>query len=135
MNSLNDFYYQFYFKLAYTCETKIYSINPNITIKNFINYIKHNARYDFHIEDNEDIEIVEAGQPNNINGRDAEQAPAIIASDETVRQKYGARYTTIAFYIRKIPAEIRLTIPEQYVEINEYNNSSTVNEIIGNENV
>jgi hypothetical protein len=132
MNSSTNFYYQFYFKLAYTCETKIYSINPNISIKNFIHDIKHKARIDFHIEDYEDIEIVEAGQPNNINGRDAEKAPAIEHSDESVYQRYGTRHNNIAFYIRKIPSEIRINIPEESIEIDEYNNNFPY---IGNENV
>ena len=118
MNRSNDSY-QFYFKLAYTCQTKIYDINPNISIRNFIEDIRYRARYDFNIEQDEDIEIIEAGQPNNINGRDAELAPAIEpCSDYTIREIYGNTYRSTAFYIRKIPIVYTLNLPEN-IELNE----------------
>lgn len=111
-------YYEFYFKLAYTCQTKIYSVNPDISIKNFIEDIKYRARIDFQIGLAEDIEIVEAGNPDNINGHDAELAPALEPIDTTIREFYENKYKNIAFYIRKIPCVLRINIPE-IVEIND----------------
>jgi hypothetical protein len=105
-------YYEFYFKLAYTCQTKFYLVNPDISIKNFIEDIKQRALIDFNAEPHEDIEIVEAGQSNNINGRDAELAPSLENSNDTVRQIYGGRYKTTAFYIRKIPRVLSIDMPE-----------------------
>jgi len=96
-------YYEFYFKMVYTCQTKFYTVNPDLSIKNFIEDIKNRAIIDFNINLNEDIEIVEAGNPDNINGRDAELAPALEPLDTTVRQIYGNRHKNIAFYIRRVP--------------------------------
>lgn len=117
MNQSNQSY-EFYFKLAYTCQTKIYEVNPDILIKNFIEDIRYRARYDFNISDDEDIEIIEAGNPDNINGHDSELAPAIEASDYTIREIYGNTYRNTAFYIRKIPIVYTLNIPEN-IELNE----------------
>jgi len=129
MNRSND-YYQFYFKLAYTCETKIYDINPNISIKNFIEDIKYRARNDFHIENDEDIEIVEAGQ-HCTDGRPSEEAPALEISDTPLIQIYGNRHKNIAFYIRIIQLNTRINIPQDYIEMNAFNSThgdNTLNE-------
>jgi hypothetical protein len=96
-------YYEFYFKLTYTSETINFLVDPNISIKSFIDDVKILIPQHLNISPNEDIEIVEAGQPNNINGRDAELAPALEPSDFTMRQLYQYRYKHTAFYIRKIP--------------------------------
>ena len=93
--------HNFYFKLAYTCKTINYEINLDLSITDFINYVKNKIRIDFNIDSNETIEIVEAGQFNNVNGEDAEQAPALESSDAiTIREKYKNNYKLIGFYIR-----------------------------------
>ena len=73
-----------------------------LTIKNFIETVNFDVRRDFNILNNQKIEIVEAGQPNNINGGDAEMAPALEPVNETLREIYGNRHNNVAFYIRII---------------------------------
>ena len=102
----NNQYYTFYFKLAYTCQTKIYFVRPNITISQFIDDIKMRARGDFDLTDNEDIEIVIVGQYDNINGRDAELAPALQPSNTLLSEFYRNTLMNTSFYIRKIPNNI-----------------------------
>jgi hypothetical protein len=96
-------YYTFYFKLAFTCQTKYYYVNTNISVNKFINNMKNRIINDFDIGNEYDIEIVEVGNPNNINGRLAELAPAIEPSELTLREIYGKN---MSFYIRKIPNDI-----------------------------
>ena len=121
MNQSNQ-YYEFYFKLAYTCQTKIYEVNPDISIMDFISDIKNRVRTDFYIESTEDVEIVAAGNPDNINGHDAELAPPLEPSINTVREIYGNRHTNIAFYIafyiRKFRRIYSLNLPEN-IDLNE----------------
>lgn len=107
--------HSFYFKLAYTCQTINYDINLEMSIENFINYVKDKIRVDFNIDNNYDIEIVKAGNPDNINGHDAELAPALEATNYTILQTYGDNYKQTAFYIRKIDRPLRINIPD-YVE-------------------
>jgi hypothetical protein len=109
-------YYEFYFKLAYTCQTQNYLIDPNLSITNFIDDIKNIVPTHFDISPNEDIEIVEVGQPHNINGRDAELAPALKPTDLTIKQLYEHRYRQTAFYIRKIHRVITETPNEIIIE-------------------
>ena len=97
--------HNFYFKLAYTCKTINYEINLDLSITDFINYVKNKIRIDFNIDSNKTIEIVEAGQFNNVNGRDAELAPALEISDKTIREKYENVYKQTAFYIRLVNPE------------------------------
>ena len=95
--------YTFYFKIPYTERSFYFSFNPNTTIKNFIESVENSMR---NLAPNpyRDIEIVEVGQLNNINGRDAELAPKIdYHNDYTLRDVYGNRYRNTAFYIRLIP--------------------------------
>lgn len=92
--------YNFYFKLVYTEQTFCHTFSPNISIKNFIESVKYNSIIDFQLENNSNIEIIESGQYNNINGRDAELAPALIPSNNTLRQIYRNRFNYISFYIR-----------------------------------
>ena len=93
---------EFTFKLAYTEKTKTYKFNPNITIINFIESIKNQAYNDFDLYSGYNIEILETCQYNNINGRNAELAPALVPLQETVRQIYGNRYKNTSFYLRII---------------------------------
>lgn len=93
--------YTFYFKIVYTGRTSHWGFSPNITIKKFIEEVENNMRG---IQPNHDIEIIEAGQYNNINGSDAELAPKINYHDEyTLRDVYGNKWRNTAFYIRFIP--------------------------------
>ena len=94
---------ELYFKQVYTCKTKVYPINIHYTIAQLYEFITAKAYSDdFGINSNSyKIEIVEAGQFDNINGRDAELAPALDPnSDTTLRQKYGDNIKHKAFYIR-----------------------------------
>lgn len=99
-------YYNFTFKLAYTSQSNTYIINSNISMKDFIETIKKSARRDFNLNDNEDIEIVEAGNPDILNGIDAEMAPALGPTNVSVKQIYGNRYKSTSFYVRKIPLSV-----------------------------
>ena len=74
--------HSFYFKTVYTCQTINYDIDLDMSIANFINYVKDKIRVDFDIDNNYDIEIVKAGNPDNINGHDAELAPELEPSQQ-----------------------------------------------------
>jgi hypothetical protein len=100
MNHLEETY-QFRFKLVYTTNTKNYTFKSDLSIREFIREIRQRAPADFDLNCNEDIEIVEMGQFNNINGHDAELAPALEESDYTLRELYENRYKFTSFYIRK----------------------------------
>ena len=118
--------YSFYFKVAYTCQTVNYDINLDMSLTEFIEQVTTNARTDFDINSNYNIEIVIAGQSNNVNGRDAEVAPALENSDMTIREKLGDGYKYVAFYIRPV-----LLSPMNFNQINLENslvveNSSVV---------
>ena len=102
--------FRFTFKLAYTCQTKYYTVNPNSKISEFINDIKICVHEDFNINNAQDIEIVEAGNFDNINGRDAEMAPALQPSEYTLKDLYEHNYKNTAFYIRKIQLVIQTHI-------------------------
>ena len=94
---------ELYFKQVYTCKTQTYPVNINYTVAQLYEFITAKAfSDDFGINCNSyKIEIVEAGQFDNINGRDAELAPALDPnSDTTLRQKYGDNIKHKAFYIR-----------------------------------
>ena len=106
--------HSFYFKTVYTCQTINYDIDLDMSIENFINYVKDKIRVDFNIDNNYDIEIVKAGNPDNINGHDAELAPALEPSDTSIRENFN-NYKQIAFYIRKINRPLRINIPD-YIE-------------------
>jgi hypothetical protein len=81
----------------------MYSINLDSSFRDSMNYIKGLIKRDFNIEDDYNIEIVEAGNPDNENGHDAELSPAIqISHNYTLREYYGNNYVNIAFYIRKV---------------------------------
>ena len=105
-----------YFKRVYTCKTQTYDINSNYTIAQLYNFITVKAYSDdFGIDRNSyKIEIVEAGQFNNVNGRDAELAPALDpTAGITLRDKYGDNLKNKAFYIRP---KLFITIPENMTE-------------------
>ena len=137
MTQRNNQYYTFYFKLSYTCQTKIYFVRPNITISQFIDDIKMRARGDFDLTDNEDIEIVIVGQYDNINGRDAELAPAIQPSNTLLSEFYRNTLMNTSFYIRKIPNNLNINIPINNDNVNNIDISvpRLTNQYVGYENV
>ena len=103
---------ELYFKQVYTCKTQTYPVNINYTVAQLYEFITAKAfSDDFGINCNSyKIEIVEAGQFDNINGRHAELAPALEPnSDTTLRQKYGDNIKHKAFYIRP---KLFITIPD-----------------------
>jgi hypothetical protein len=91
-----------YFKQVYTCKTQTYNIKSECTIAQLYDFITPKAYSDdFGIDSHYQIEIVEAGQFNNVNGRDAELAPALNTnSGITLRDKYGDNVKNKSFYIR-----------------------------------
>ena len=115
--------HSFYFKTVYTCQTINYDIDLNMSITEFINYVKGKIRVDFDIDNNYSIEIVEAGQFNNENGRDAELAPALEYSNISIREKFN-NYKQTAFYIRPVMRR-RLSLERPNTEnVNENENEN-----------
>lgn len=103
---------ELYFKQVYTCKTQTYTININYTIRQFYEFITTKAySVDFGINQNSyKIEIVEAGQFDNVNGHNAELSPALNQNEEvTLREKYGDNLKHKAFYIRP---KLFITIPD-----------------------
>ena len=94
---------ELYFKQVYTCKTKVYPINIHYTMAQLYEFITAKAYSDdFGINSNSyKIEIVETGQFDNVNGHNAELAPALNQNEEiTLREKYGDNIKHKAFYIR-----------------------------------
>ena len=115
--------HSFYFKTVYTCQTINYDIDLDMSITEFINYVKRKIRVDFDIDNNYSIEIVEAGQFNNENGRDAELAPALEYSNISIREKFN-NYKQTAFYIRPVMRR-RLSLERPNTEnVNENENEN-----------
>jgi hypothetical protein len=103
---------ELYFKQVYTCKTQVYPVNIDHTLRQFHEFITAKAYSDdFGINQNSyKIEIVETGQFDNVNGRDAELAPALNPNEEvTLREKYGDNIKHKAFYIRP---KLFITIPD-----------------------
>ena len=117
--------HSFYFKTVYTCQTINYDIDLNMSITEFINYVKRKIRVDFNIDNNYSIEIVEAGQFNNENGRDAELASALEYSDTSIREKFD-NYNQTAFYIRPVTRR-RLSLEHPGLLNNNGNNGNNGN--------
>jgi len=107
---------EFYFKLANTEQTIIYNIPTNLSIANFIEFVKNSAYNDFNISRNQQIEIVEAGQC--IPGILSEDAPALQRDfHTTVRQRYNGVYNNRAFYIRVRRTNETLTSQENEISL------------------
>lgn len=115
-------YANLYFKQVYTCKTKTYRVCIDKTVAELYNFIISKAYgNDFGINSSNKIEIVEAGQFNNVNGRDAEMAPALDPNAMTLREKYGENTKNKAFYIRP---KIFINIPNDINDINDENNEN-----------
>ena len=94
---------EFVFTLEHTEQIKTYWFEPNVTIANFIKTIKNQAYNDFNIYREYNIEIVETGHCNNINGYNSEEVPALVPEHNTsLREKYGNIGYNVSFYIRVI---------------------------------
>ena len=85
------------FKLVYTSNTKEYSFEPTMSVTEFCTDVKSKAIVDFNLLD---LEIVECGQYDNVNGHSPELAPALQDSDTRIDHLYNPQ--TTAFYIRPI---------------------------------
>ena len=103
-------YYTFNFKWINSKQNRVYFVNANLTMCQFIDDIKMRVRSDFELKNDEDIEIVIAGQYDNINGRDPEVAPAIQPSGILISELYENK--KISFYIRKISNSLHLDMPQ-----------------------
>jgi hypothetical protein len=87
------------FKVAHTGQRVTFNVPINISMKNFIEFVKNNAYETFDINRNLNIEVVEAGQGGTYLR--SEDAPAVESDcNITFRQKYNGNYKNIAFYIR-----------------------------------
>lgn len=107
---------EFYFKLANTEQTIIYNIPTNLSIANFIEFVKNKAYSDFNISRNQQIEIVEAGQ--DIHGVLSEDAPSLRRDfHTTVRQRYNGVYNNRAFYIRCTRNNTTFTYQENEISL------------------
>jgi len=100
------------FKKVYTCKTVCYDIDVNFTMKQFIGYIKSKAYNDFNIDNNYNIEIVEAGQFAD------ELAQPVKSCETTISEKYGEKIKHTSFYIRP---KLDIEIPDINIQ-NIYNN-------------
>ena len=92
---MSEFTYSF--KLVYTTDCKEYSFDPSISVTEFLTDIRAKAIVDFNLLD---VEIVECGQYDNVNGRNPELAPAVQDSATRIDHLYNPQST--AFYIRPI---------------------------------
>lgn len=90
------------FKFAYSTTAFKLQVDIEQTVTDFIVFVKENAIKLLNVSDDNDIEIVKAGQFNNPNGRDPELAPALNNSDYTLYEYFqdDIYYGRIAFYIR-----------------------------------
>lgn len=85
------------FKLVYTTNSKEYSFNPAMSVTEFCTDVRAKAIVDFNLLD---VEIVECGQYDNVNGHNPELAPPLQDSDTRIDHLYNPQ--TTAFYIRPI---------------------------------
>ena len=93
----------FYFKLARTCETKVYNIPTEWNIRTMILNVQTWAKRDFPgltPVETRDIEVVIAGQ--EVPGiRFSEDAPPLDEELISVKQKFSNVYGITAFYLRQ----------------------------------
>lgn len=105
--------YTFYFKRAYSSLSETYSFPSDTTMRNFIESAKLKARIDFQFRADVDIEVVETGQSSlhqpNTTRIPPEEAPAVIPSELTLKDKYENRVPDIAFYVRQVNRDIQPT--------------------------
>lgn len=97
-------------KVAYMIPVKEFTFPKKYTISQMISELKEKAHETFEIDKYPfpEVEVVEAGQPNNINGQHAEVAPVLEPSEMTIEEIYGNRYNSTAFYVRLVPRHVVL---------------------------
>jgi len=94
---------EYWFKIAYESDSKLYAFDPQLTVHNFIRYIENTLRIDFQIGEEYAIEIVESGVKNGEKGK------AINIGDYNEQDIIGVKFgTSNAFYIRKIRIVTRI---------------------------
>jgi hypothetical protein len=86
-----------YVKFAYQTITATYTLSRNLSISEMVQQLQENILRDFGREPAH-YELVEAGQTMP-QGMPAEEAPALIVSSTTIRQRFNDQ-NCIAFYIR-----------------------------------
>lgn len=104
---------RFNLKLVYTSKTWELDVDSEMTVSNFIIWINesHHIRHSvFNIHDYYFLEIVECG---NVANGDAELAPPIEPTHETIGEKFNPK--TTAFYIRPVNQ-----ITQQFIRSNDY---------------
>lgn len=97
------------FKMTNGNYSKNYVVDITWTMDHFLDYIKQQIQQDFPLDHTQTdgaiswrkIEIIEAGQYNNIHGRNPELAPALVNDTEiTLRDYFNKRLSTTSFYVR-----------------------------------
>jgi len=89
-----------YVKFAYQTTSATYTLSRNLSISEMVQRLQENILHDFGTPP-EHYELVEAGQTMP-QGVPAEEAPALIVSSTTIRQRFNDQ-NCIAFYIRLFP--------------------------------
>ena len=100
--------YDFEFKMVNGAYSKKYTIEIYWTMKLFLDNIKQQIQQDFPLDHTQadgaiswqKIDIVEAGQYDNVNGRNPELAPALENSEITLSDYFNKRLSTTSFYVR-----------------------------------
>ena len=95
--------YTFEFKITYSEEKTSIEFESQITIKEFVEQASIKIREIFPDINFASLDIVEAGQYNNSNGRNPELADRIdlvYNIDSTLEDIFGNRWKNTAFYIR-----------------------------------
>lgn len=90
----------FDFKYVKTGETDTVTVDIEATMSVFIYNIRRCLGPYAQTDNHDNLYIIEAGQFNNINGRDAELAPAIEPSDIKIKDYFNKRLKTTSFYVR-----------------------------------
>jgi hypothetical protein len=99
----------FTFKHVGGCHQSRHEVNIDGTMEEFLRIIKYLIAVECELCENPQaiddnvlnrIDIIEAGQFHNINGRDAELAPPLEPSNKLFKYYFEKRINTTAFYIR-----------------------------------
>jgi len=101
-----------YCKIVYTEITTVISINSDMSIIEFLEYVKNYAKNNMNINSNYDIELVNMGQPGDELARQIE--PIL---NQTIQDVYRTNYNNdqIGIYIRPIN-----NISREFVRRNDY---------------
>lgn len=105
---MEDNNYAFDFKMVNGGYSKSYIIDVTWTMYQFLDAVRQEIQRDFPLHQIQSpgvnswqkIEVIEAGQYFNNNGRDPEKAPALHISELTLREYFNKRLSTTSFYVR-----------------------------------